>query len=158
MLPDTFSHPIVGPALMIRGHLLKWEGAPSSPGVKNNVEPVDLRVTFESEVDEQVTSHLSMENIGTTAIYFSWEVCSCTGIYIHMHTACIHTYMYMYIHVYSMYMYMYMCACVVFLLHKLNLSMYWLQHLPQPNPLQTVQAGDTQRFYFDTRGGLCVCV
>ena len=28
-----------------------------------------------------------------------------------------------------------------------------VQRLVQPNPLQTVQAGDVQRFYFDTRGG-----
>ena len=73
MLPDTFCQPIVGPALTIRGHLLKWEGAPS-PDLENNSEPVDLRVTFESGVEEEITSHLAMENSGTTAIYFSWQV------------------------------------------------------------------------------------
>jgi len=40
------------------------------------LEPVDLRVIFESAVGEMTTSHLEMENCGTTAIYYSWQVCS----------------------------------------------------------------------------------
>ena len=76
-LPDAFTQPLMGPALTIRGHLLKWEGPPK-PDLKSGPtgsEPVDLRVTFESGVEDEVTSHLEMENCGTTAIYYSWKVC-----------------------------------------------------------------------------------
>ena len=72
-LPDAFTQPIVGPALMIRGHLLKWAGLPQPDG-RTGSEPVDLRVTFESGVEEAATTHLEMENCGTTAIYYSWKV------------------------------------------------------------------------------------
>ena len=61
---------------MIRGHLLKWAGPPPSDG-KTGSEPVDLRVTFESGVEEEATTHLEMENCGTTAIYYSWKVHTC---------------------------------------------------------------------------------
>ena len=33
------------------------------------------------------------------------------------------------------------------------LSPLYTQQVPKANPLGTIQAGDTQRFYFDTRGG-----
>jgi len=86
--PDTASLPIIGPALRIGGELLKWEGPPAGlNGSKvhsgrqegrrgHDLEPVDLRVIFESAVGEMTTSHLEMENCGTTAIYYSWQVCS----------------------------------------------------------------------------------
>ena len=37
-------------------------------------------------------------------------------------------------------------------------NVLFMQHLVQPNPLQTVQAGDTQRFYFDSRGGVACII
>ena len=73
MLPETYSHPLMGPALTVDGHLLKWEGPPR-PGSKSSLEPVDVRVTFESGVEEEVTSYLTMENSGTSSIYYSWKV------------------------------------------------------------------------------------
>ena len=79
---------------MIRGHLLEWEGPPQPDGPTGS-EPVDLRVTFESGVEEEVTSHLEMENCGTTAIYYSWMV------HIHviiMRSCMIYTIVYMYVY------------------------------------------------------------
>lgn len=76
MLPETYSHPLMGPALTVEGHLLKWEGPPR-PGSKSSLEPLDVRVTFESGVEEEVTSCLTMENSGTSAIYYSWKVNIC---------------------------------------------------------------------------------
>ena len=73
VVQETFPQPLVGPGLKIRGHLLKWDGAPK-PDLQTGYEPVDFRLTFESGVEEEVTSCLPMENCGTTAIYFSWTV------------------------------------------------------------------------------------
>ena len=82
MLPDTFTHPLVGPALTIRNHLLKWEGAPSG---ETSSELVHFRVLFEAGIEE-VTSCLDMQNSGTTAIYYSWKVIqyTYTSIIIHL--------------------------------------------------------------------------
>ena len=76
VVPETFPQSLEGPALKIRDHLLKWEGAPK-PHVQTSQtrsEPVEFRLMFESGVEEEVTSCLPMENCGTTAIYYSWKV------------------------------------------------------------------------------------
>ena len=76
VVPEMFPQPLEGPALNIRDHLLKWEGAPK-PHVQTSQtrsEPVEFRLMFESGVEEEVTSCLPMENCGTTAIYYSWKV------------------------------------------------------------------------------------
>ena len=77
VIPET----LVGPALKIRGHLLKWEGPPKHDFQTSQTgsEPVDFRLTFESGVEEEVTSCLPMENCGTTAIYYSWKVYNTRG-------------------------------------------------------------------------------
>ena len=49
-----------------------------------------------------------------------------------------------------------MCVCVVVCaLHNLHACIFTLQQIIKSNPLGTVQAGQTQRFYFDSRG--CEC-
>ncbi len=68
-LPDVASQPIIGPALALAGQLLQWE----EPGGRG--EGVCERVVLESGVGEMATTHLAMENTGTTAIYYSWQVC-----------------------------------------------------------------------------------
>ena len=76
VVPEMFPQSLEGPALKIRDHLLKWEGAPK-PHVQTSQtrsEPVEFRLMFESGVEEEVTSCLPMENCGTTAIYYSWKV------------------------------------------------------------------------------------
>lgn len=67
-LPDVTPSPIVGPALSLAGQLLRWE----EPGGEG--EGLCERVLLESEVGEMSTSHLDMENTGTTAIYYAWQV------------------------------------------------------------------------------------
>ena len=122
--PDSTFQPIIGPALKVGGHLLKWEGPPPKQPPKNSSQamhsravkseitltggrkeielekktstaslkdftqeqkkavdferrqkPLELRVTFESNTQEMSTSHLEMENCGTAAVYYSWQVC-----------------------------------------------------------------------------------
>ena len=73
VLPEGLPQSLVGPALTIGGHLLKWEGRPKT---NSSLAPIDLRVNFESAVEDMTTSHLQMENSGTTAVYYSWKVCS----------------------------------------------------------------------------------
>ena len=82
--PDVTSRPIVGPALRVGGHMLKWEGPPSEgeghtakEGEREwnpSRQPLDIRVLFEAGVGEKATSHLLMENCGTAAVYYSWQV------------------------------------------------------------------------------------
>ena len=76
--PDVVTPPVVGPALKLNEQLLKWEGE-SSPalegsGGKDNIE---VRVLFETDaLKEPVSSRLSLQNIGTTSLYFNWKVVS----------------------------------------------------------------------------------
>ena len=37
-------------------------------------QPIELRVNFESKPNKTTTSFLEMENCGTAAVYFSWQV------------------------------------------------------------------------------------
>ena len=144
MLPDTHSEPLLGPGLTIGGHLLKWEGPPK-PDLESSLtalEPIDLRVTFESGVEEMTTSHIAMENSGTTALYYSWKVHICTC-----------SLFFNFIHISEHGSTLYYRDCYIH--NRAIVFCVFLQLMPQPNPLQTVQAGDTQRFYFDVRGGLC---
>ena len=111
---DITLQPIIGPALLLNGQLLKWEGAPllrdepdwskvfhmpsratqsetalktikprdstsslkehHAKGVSFHSSPIDFRVTFESDTGAVTTSHLELENCGTAAVYYSWQV------------------------------------------------------------------------------------
>ena len=73
MQRDVTTQPILGPALRVGQQLLQWEGPPTAKAQN----PLEVRVLFESSVGERITSHLDMENCGTTAIYYSWQVCYC---------------------------------------------------------------------------------
>lgn len=42
-----------------------------------NKQPVELRVNFEGKPNTVVSSFLEMENCGTAAVYFSWQVSTC---------------------------------------------------------------------------------
>ena len=105
------SQPIIGPALLVNGKLLHWDGPPlpavpekpplapsratQSESVLNVVRsqdstsslrevdakrvtihktPIDFRVCLESETGVRVTSHVELENCGTAAVYYSWQV------------------------------------------------------------------------------------
>ncbi|KAL5516236.1 hypothetical protein EMCRGX_G001519 [Ephydatia muelleri] len=96
--PIVCSLPAVGPALRIGAHLVKWEGPPDTT-LQQAQDPLEFRVLLEAGLDEMATSHLRLENCGTTAVYYSW------------------------------------------------------QHMPKANPHGAMRR-DTQRFYFDTRGGV----
>ena len=128
--PDVGSQPIIGPALRVGGHLLKWLGPPPSSSTTIggdqlasklslqgratqsesalnlasvaqltstaslmhlpspvasqlqlhfqqeylNKQPIQLRVNFEGKPNAVVSSFLEMENCGTAAVYFSWQV------------------------------------------------------------------------------------
>ena len=39
-------------------------------------QPTELRVNFEGKPKKMTTSYLEMENCGTTAVYYSWQVCT----------------------------------------------------------------------------------
>lgn len=45
------------------------------PSGDQPVLPMKSRVLLECETEEIATSHLCMENSGTTTVYYSWEVC-----------------------------------------------------------------------------------
>ena len=66
--PDVISHPLVGPALKVADQLLTWDQ-------EDEMETAPrLRVLFEADVTKLVSSYLCMQNCGTTAIRYSWEV------------------------------------------------------------------------------------
>lgn len=172
--PDVMHQPVIGPALRVGEHLLTWKGPPPSrsaalqPSSKLALhgratqsesalkltskaqltstsslmdlpspiasqlqlefqqkyvyqQPIELRVNFQGKPNEITASFLEMENCGTAAVYYSWQV---TAHYNHVR-----------------------CTC------RWCTWSFPLQLLPKSNPLQTIQAGTTQRFYFDTRGG-----
>ena len=103
--------PIIGPALLVNGKLLTWDGPPlpavperlpqtpsratQSESVLNvarsqdstrslrevdakrvtvHRNPIGFRVCLESETGVRVTSHVELENCGTAAVYYSWQV------------------------------------------------------------------------------------
>ncbi len=74
-LPDVAPQPIFGPTLRLATKLLRWE----EPGGRGERKGVRERVLLESGVGEMTTSYLAMENTGTTALYFSWQVCGDYG-------------------------------------------------------------------------------
>ena len=49
-------------------------------------QPTELRVNFEGKPNKMASSFLEMENCGTAAVYYSWQVsicmCICTYIYL----------------------------------------------------------------------------
>ena len=74
----------MGPALRVEGHTLKWEGPPSENEAQAAEEgesgrdpwqqPLGIRVLFEARVEEKAASRLLLENCGTTAVYYAWQV------------------------------------------------------------------------------------
>ena len=64
--------------------MLRWEGPPLEGEGQTSEEgergqgllrrPLDVRVLFEARVGERTTSHLFMENCGTAAVYYAWQV------------------------------------------------------------------------------------
>ncbi len=99
---------IIGPALLVNGQLLRWDGPPlptvkyeplkgysravQSDGALERVKPqyssislrdmdrschtisIDFRVNFKSNTGVMVTSNVELENCGSSAIYYSWQV------------------------------------------------------------------------------------
>ena len=72
--PNVCNLPAIGPALKIDTCLVKWEGLPDTQGDQPCGEPLEFRVLLEAGLGEMTTSHLQLENCGTTAIYYSWQV------------------------------------------------------------------------------------
>lgn len=49
-------------------------------------QPIELRVNFEGKPNNMATSFLEMENCGTAAVYYSWQVCTCMcTVDVHVH-------------------------------------------------------------------------
>nr|XP_026693353.1 MYCBP-associated protein-like isoform X1 [Ciona intestinalis] len=68
--PDVNSEPIFGPSIIFDGVQAQWVG--SSFENKGKVGAV-ARVGFESSAGERTSSHLMVENNGTTAVYYEWR-------------------------------------------------------------------------------------
>ncbi len=115
MYEDISSQPIIGPALLVNGQLLMWEGVPrhsvndisaqSNPAVTQSesalnrtqsqestislrqidrrkvnflTTPIEFRLNFESDTGIKAVSNIELENCGTAAVYYSWQV-SCSN-------------------------------------------------------------------------------
>ncbi len=111
MYEDVSSQPIIGPALLVNGQLLKWEGPPLSSGNElsalskpaatqsestlNKVQshqstaslrdidrtkvnfhntPIEFRLNFDSDTGIKAVSNIELENCGTAAVYYNWQV------------------------------------------------------------------------------------
>ena len=66
--PDVTSHPLVGPALRVADQLLTWDQEGEM------ARGPHVRVLFEADVTKLASSYLCMQNCGTTAIRYCWEV------------------------------------------------------------------------------------
>lgn len=73
--PDVVTPPIIGPAMKLDQHLLKWAGEGGGSSVSLGNGGLSLRIIFDTGIQEPSLSHVNMENCGTVAIYYSWKVC-----------------------------------------------------------------------------------
>lgn len=74
--PDVAAPPLVGPALQIQDQLYTWfseEGEVGGAGGREETK-TQLRVLFETGIQELSMNQILLENLGTVAISFSWKV------------------------------------------------------------------------------------
>jgi hypothetical protein len=51
-------------------------------------QPIELRVNFQGKPNEMTSSFLEMENCGTAAVYYSWQVTTCTHKHVDVRFTC----------------------------------------------------------------------
>lgn len=68
--PDVFPQQVIGPSIIFGEHLASWTG--SSKEYSDEIGHV-ARVFFETTEKGRTTSHLKVENNGTTCIYYDWR-------------------------------------------------------------------------------------
>nr|CAB3264103.1 MYCBP-associated protein-like [Phallusia mammillata] len=68
--PDILAEPIIGPSIVFGSTPARWTG--SSDNRKDQVGLVE-RVLFEAEINKRTMSYLTIENDGTTAVYYEWR-------------------------------------------------------------------------------------
>uniref|UniRef100_H2ZEA0 MYCBP-associated protein n=1 Tax=Ciona savignyi TaxID=51511 RepID=H2ZEA0_CIOSA len=68
--PDVIPEPVFGPSIIFDRVLAQWTG--DSFKNKGKIGAIG-RVHFESRSGERTSSHLVVENNGTTAVYFEWR-------------------------------------------------------------------------------------
>ncbi|XP_041960962.1 MYCBP-associated protein isoform X1 [Alosa sapidissima] len=85
---DVLLDAVLVPALSFCGELALWTGSPSSH--KGEVG-ISACVTFEAVTGESVSSHIELENHGSTAIYYSWQKIPHTHSFAEVRAARTHT-------------------------------------------------------------------
>lgn len=71
-LPDIVDAPIMGPALKIDTFVFQ-----QMPNINENDELdfiYEIRVQFDSQVNESVTRMVEIKNVGTTVFYYEWQL------------------------------------------------------------------------------------